>query len=844
MIRSKFSPLILTLITFAVFHAPLEWLINATVVPFVFSKIKTSWLTDVALILVAVLSLMFTVKRLFKYHPSIRITQWLTSLSVIYCYYRLNGQPWTYVSFKFASEIFYLDIILWITFCQGLLFIKKKRKLTTEQVTFLYDEPTDLDTLGYERYATSIASKIGNHSPKNSSFALGINGQWGLGKSSFLKILRKKLPPEAIVIEFNPWARSGSESIIQGFFETLQETLSKYHSGIARSIMQYAEKLLYLNDGSLSKTVFISASLITGNSSANTLHEDVNRAIKQINRQVIIIIDDLDRLDKDEIIEVIRLIRNTASFSNTFFIVAYDRVYLNEALRSHNAYKNVKYLEKIFQLEISLPYFKKKILRDKFNENLQNILPERYRQLAAESDGIGLMIAKDYFADWIDNLRDVTRLSNQIALNISDILGEIDLKDFIKIELLRMKYPSVYMLLYRNAGTIFDSTKHNYHYADSTWALATVKTPSSSNKTLNESGTYIEQYLRENATDINVSETDIPDIIGFLKSIFPPSPHYGDSKLSIKYGHNFYKYFTYSLLEGSISQHEFAEALTLPIDELKEKISYWTNNGMRQDLYRKFFDFDKFTSREEFEKIILAIFYFASQHSDDNLYYNIVGYDQRNLRDKISDYHHRLSKDFYGGNKDSLKKFILSLFENASPPFRFESDFIRFLNADLGISDHFPLSKEELTKIAVEYLNTYIKASTTTSRDLYYLLWQTETTDWIPVGGNSYTQSKKLPEEAKKHFIEFVTVNCFDDFLLGIIRQEHFGKKLFAVIEEMPSIFDTWENFKSVVFAQDEKKWLYLSEFKVFFSAFEQKNFAQFVPFQFTIIPVTVREEN
>lgn len=64
-------------------------------------------------------------------------------------------------------------------------------------------------------------------------------------------------------------------------------------------------------------------------------------------------IDDLDRLDADEILEVLKLIRNTANFPYLKFVVACDRKYVIEQLRSRAI--DEKYLEKIFMVDFQLP---------------------------------------------------------------------------------------------------------------------------------------------------------------------------------------------------------------------------------------------------------------------------------------------------------------------------------------------------------------------------------------------------------------------------------------------------------------------------------------------------------
>lgn len=66
-----------------------------------------------------------------------------------------------------------------------------------------------------------------------------------------------------------------------------------------------------------------------------------------------IFIDDLDRLEGDELFEVLRLIRVTANFRNMVFVVAYDREYICNVL---NQSKNIERAEEYIQKYSILRY--------------------------------------------------------------------------------------------------------------------------------------------------------------------------------------------------------------------------------------------------------------------------------------------------------------------------------------------------------------------------------------------------------------------------------------------------------------------------------------------------------
>src|SRR5690606_26854395 len=88
--------------------------------------------------------------------------------------------------------------------------------------------------------------------------------------------------------------------------------------------------------------------------SSNEEYNIVNESIKRINKRIIIFIDDLDRLDGDEIISVLKIIRNTGNFKNLVYVSCYDKVYLLNALQRFSKRNLDIILDKFFDIEIPL----------------------------------------------------------------------------------------------------------------------------------------------------------------------------------------------------------------------------------------------------------------------------------------------------------------------------------------------------------------------------------------------------------------------------------------------------------------------------------------------------------
>src|SRR5579872_431886 len=72
------------------------------------------------------------------------------------------------------------------------------------------DKPSLTDFLDREIFVSAIGALLMNEKTQ-APLTIGIYGPWGSGKSSFLAQLRKRLPKQQLVAEFNPWRLNGGE---------------------------------------------------------------------------------------------------------------------------------------------------------------------------------------------------------------------------------------------------------------------------------------------------------------------------------------------------------------------------------------------------------------------------------------------------------------------------------------------------------------------------------------------------------------------------------------------------------------------------------------------------------
>ncbi len=831
-----------------ILHKPIELLLTNTIVKYALSYVDSVWYNDIIFGLVGIATFVFVLYRFRRYNPSKNILIILSAITIIYCIYRFFYAVWDFTSLSFTSIIKYTDVLIIVTVFNLFLLIKGKAKEKRNgENSFFDDEPigkTKDDELGYSAYAELLASKLSS-SNFDKSFAIGINGKWGLGKTSFIDLLKRKLNDGDIIeINFNPWNSNSPKAIIQDFFETVQEAIRPYHSSLSRLLISYSNKLVSLSDNTVTQTIQTSVSALIGFESLNSLFEDINSALSKIDKKIIVYIDDLDRLDKDEIVEVIRLIRNTANFHNTFFIVAYDRNYVVNALKSHNPYKQEQFLEKIFQIEVSLPYFKKDIFRYKLAEKLKQKFPNGFHKIIDEEIIGSPSVVPVFLNAWLESMRDVTRLANALVLNLSKLKGEVVFNDFLRLELLRVKYPAVYELLFKKTDSYleaFGNSGKEYHYQLKN--IDKQEKESLKETTFRNCETNLELYLYRHYIEISVPINDIEKIVNFISGIFKGGLSYSfytRSHLSVIYPSKFNRYFAYNLLEGSLSEVEFSNARILNQRDFNTKISEWVLANLEFELKNRFSEIKTFDNKEDFEKIIRAIFDLANQKTlNPNMFSrNLVGYDGKDLFDKLNNYDNKLATRYYGELEGAikLKTFVKTLFEEAKSPYSFEADFVRYANMEF--SDTFPLTKDELTELALGYFIKYCSDNDKLDSNVWNLFRNSKQTKWVSTGGNSYQKQDVTPHETKKIMRNFVVTKDLDGFLLALIDPEPFDQGKFAISNYAFVLFDNWANFKQILEEQSEDKWRYLKEFKKFLIAYETKNYSQYVDFKFDIIPI------
>lgn len=316
-----------------------------------------------------------------------------------------------------------------------------------------------------KRFAQEIASNILSYLEHNSdSLVIGINGAWGSGKSTLLEGIKenlkkspyhnlpktkrlwytlwirrarvKKEQKKLFLLEFNPWIFSGKEQLHSNFLSELSLKIGNAAFKLRSKIDSFSKRILWI--GKLNQYT----SAVTGKLeelakvSVDQLKREVNEVLEKNNIKAIVIMDDIDRLSPSEILEVFQLVKLNGNFKNTIFLLAFDKQIVSTSIHHQYKFDGEKYLEKIVQVDYSIPVFLPEQLESEFFKRLTELLDKH--QIKVENT--------DLYMDWLHrglrqyfrNIRDLNRYFNSLAFRLPSICNDVDIHDFLLIEAIRL----------------------------------------------------------------------------------------------------------------------------------------------------------------------------------------------------------------------------------------------------------------------------------------------------------------------------------------------------------------------------------------------------------------------
>lgn len=345
--------------------------------------------------------------------------------------------------------------------------------LNHEKTIFTSDEPISTqsyDKLNRALFAHRIAETLATRQ-ESSNLIIGLFAPWGAGKTSVLKMMSESLEQyhDVIVVEFNPWYCQTEEQLLRTFFNTLADSLNQKITGIKEDIGKILKDYGCILSLASVRLPFVTFS--TGNTakelgdklSATTLSETKDKIEQILNKnkkKIIILIDDIDRLDKKEIHTIFKLVKLSCGFNYISYVLAFDDNVVSAALGEKYGAGNQKdgrsFLEKIIQVPLHLPQANPITIRKMVLEAIDNAIKmaditldndEKYRLLRCLDSGM----IQHFLTP-----RTIKVYKNALEFAIPLLKNEVNTVDHIIIEGIRILFPTLYTTISKNHDIFID----------------------------------------------------------------------------------------------------------------------------------------------------------------------------------------------------------------------------------------------------------------------------------------------------------------------------------------------------------------------------------------------------
>lgn len=303
---------------------------------------------------------------------------------------------------------------------------------------------------------------------KANGVVIGVTGPWGSGKSSILNMLAEQIAIKydgAHVVRFDPWLVSGRNDLITEF---LRELLSTFNPGnqLQKSIIEKVSKygallapvanLAAVGAGTLvesgAKTL---GSLLKGSNSISALRQSLFEELSELDKPIVVLIDELDRVEDNEIRTIAQLVRSVADFPGISYVVAYDVARVTQALgagasSSEQAERGRSYLEKIIQFAFPLPLMLRNELKALFNAEMSALqpslgLPSGFKQIQRYKDAVDMLTRGA-----VATPRDIKRALGTFHVLCSAVGREVDWIELLVLSVLMGKAPRTVEMVRQN----------------------------------------------------------------------------------------------------------------------------------------------------------------------------------------------------------------------------------------------------------------------------------------------------------------------------------------------------------------------------------------------------------
>ena len=276
-------------------------------------------------------------------------------------------------------------------------------------------------------------------------YVIGIEGEWGSGKTTLLNLVSKENYDSDIeFIFFDIWNYSTNDSLLTGLYKAMFSGFG-YHTNAVLTNRILRKVTAALAEKTSTKTFYIPFihDLFLDRKDGYEEFEDLNKNLELISnnskKQLVIVVDNLERCEAKQIIFFIKLLNNLSSIVNVVFLVTYNKKRLDQIIDDDKDIDS-HYYEKVFNHVIQIP----SISSEKYENTLDKCTENYLRLCGIENERlIEYKFITHYISKTSKTPRDYIRTLNSCFSNVfqkKDFLNQVDL---LVISIIRFKDESL-----------------------------------------------------------------------------------------------------------------------------------------------------------------------------------------------------------------------------------------------------------------------------------------------------------------------------------------------------------------------------------------------------------------
>ena len=349
----------------------------------------------------------------------------------------------------------------------------------------------DDDRYGFTAVADGLAGSI-HALEDDAGTVIGIEGRWGAGKTSLLNLLLARLraasPPGTHVIHFSPWLSGPGGNLAEALLlpvagilqqvesqreeadRRLRKRIARWwkkqgksrNAGAALKVLKYVQQ----TSGHLAPLADFAGNAVPGfglglaakgmdalakldlsarGKTAAELRGEIESRLDALGLTFVVVIDDLDRLEPSQAVEVLRLVRSVADFTRFRYVMCYDRDVLAHAVQEGLGVESGRlYLQKIVPLSFSLPRPEALKLRKHFTDGALQIFRDVQGDEPDEETVTALKQAAEVYGESLATPREVVQALSAVRFRYPGLKDYVWFPDLCLLHLIRVTNTTLY----------------------------------------------------------------------------------------------------------------------------------------------------------------------------------------------------------------------------------------------------------------------------------------------------------------------------------------------------------------------------------------------------------------